>query len=261
MTEPIDPSEVLSEARAQALSGDHEAALEKLIWFHHNALSLDPGLYGVRLSFALGHWMDLARSYPPALDALIQVRDAKAMALRSGSQDHELFNDLRSINRELKEEYRTYELFRELAAADQSLAAACFPWAIQSVVQSEDWELAAEFLGDPAKVVSDAITRLNRTVSRVERITSDYKVVRRWAEIRNCGNEIALILRALRGCGRTQEADSLRSSALAEVESESWRTELGEELSLLEAGRPGLFPDFDDEGKITGFRSRDPTDA
>jgi hypothetical protein len=94
----IDPEQVLGEARELADSGAYAEALEKYRWFHENALAHEPSMYGVRLSFALRSWAQLGEVYPPARAALESIRDAKAAALRDGSLDRELFEDVESIN-------------------------------------------------------------------------------------------------------------------------------------------------------------------
>lgn len=57
-------SERLKVARAATREGNHETALRELIWFHDHSLEEDPALCGVRLSFALSYWMEVAQVYP-----------------------------------------------------------------------------------------------------------------------------------------------------------------------------------------------------
>lgn len=66
----MHPTEALTRARAAAAAGRHAEALRDLLWFHEHALDLEPSLYGLRLSFALGAWKDLADVYPPAMAEL-----------------------------------------------------------------------------------------------------------------------------------------------------------------------------------------------
>ena len=74
-TEPINPSDILNSADEDRASGNYESALQKHLWYHRNALKHDGAQYGVRLSFALSDWADLASKYPPALTALLKERD------------------------------------------------------------------------------------------------------------------------------------------------------------------------------------------
>lgn len=83
-----------------AQEGRFSEALSEYIWFHEHALEERPSLHGVRLSFALGYWLELAEQYPPARAALQSVLDEKTARLERGDQDWELFNDVTAINRE-----------------------------------------------------------------------------------------------------------------------------------------------------------------
>ena len=62
-----DPNEIWDEAEADVQEGRLDLAAEKYLWFHENALMYQPSLSGVRLSYALGDWRDLADKYRPAM--------------------------------------------------------------------------------------------------------------------------------------------------------------------------------------------------
>ena len=114
----LNPSEILHSAVADTRSGIHEVALAKFLWFHHNALRYEQAFGGVRLSYALSSWLDLAKSYPPAREAFINTRDDTEAAFRADMSDFDLFHDATSLNRELGEASRTADLFGEVAACD-----------------------------------------------------------------------------------------------------------------------------------------------
>src|SRR5688500_5081235 len=80
--EKPDPSVILNEAESDAGAKRYPDALAKHLWFHENALKYERGLYGVRLSFALGAWFELGKQYPPALEALKEVRDIAGRRVR-----------------------------------------------------------------------------------------------------------------------------------------------------------------------------------
>src|SRR5213078_5135076 len=88
------PDQRLKQAVAASRAGRYEEALRGYIWFHEHALEHDRAFYGVRLSFALAYWMELALAYPPALAALQAVRDQKIELLRTGRGDREAFHDV-----------------------------------------------------------------------------------------------------------------------------------------------------------------------
>src|SRR5262245_62591983 len=89
-----DPQQVLEEARDLAAQGRYEEALQKHLWFHENALKYDPDLSAVRLSFALGYWVELGEEYPKAREALVAIRDRGDQALRAGDRSFELFHEV-----------------------------------------------------------------------------------------------------------------------------------------------------------------------
>jgi hypothetical protein len=88
-------------AQRAVKEGCYEEALSEFVWFHEHALEELPSLYGVRLSFALSYWAQLAEVYPKARVVLEQIRDKKADAVLSPSADRALFHDVVAINRVL----------------------------------------------------------------------------------------------------------------------------------------------------------------
>lgn len=65
-TEPIDLDQIRDSARQDKENKHYALALKKELWYFQNALSIEPAQVGVRLSFALSQWHDLANVYPPA---------------------------------------------------------------------------------------------------------------------------------------------------------------------------------------------------
>jgi hypothetical protein len=97
-------------------AGRFEEALERMVWFHHNALVHQPSMAGVRLSFALSDWRRLGDVYPPAHAALVETRDAALRQLFENPGERRHFLDLNGLNRALGEESRTLDAFAQLAA-------------------------------------------------------------------------------------------------------------------------------------------------
>src|SRR4051812_29867743 len=62
----MNASERLHSGRTATHEGRFEEALSQFIWFHEHSLEEDRAYLGVRLSFALSYWMELAERYPPA---------------------------------------------------------------------------------------------------------------------------------------------------------------------------------------------------
>src|SRR5688572_28631028 len=110
------PDDVFREAVKDSVAGRYELALEKHLWFHHNALRLCPSLSGVRRSYALSAWKDLADKYLPAMKALRKTRDDARNGARTqkGRAAQQQYADFEAINEYLDEEPKTVRFFKWL---------------------------------------------------------------------------------------------------------------------------------------------------
>ena len=81
----------------------YREASDRFVWFDEHALEHDPGMSGVRLSFALSYWKDLGDVYPPAKQAMVDMRDRKTWQLWEGRGNVALFSDVAALNRTLNE--------------------------------------------------------------------------------------------------------------------------------------------------------------
>src|SRR5262245_56849046 len=138
----MDPQERLKLAQAAADEGRYAEALREHIWIHEHALEHEPAFYGVRLSFALAYWVELAKVYPEARRALEEIRDRKIERLRRGEGDRGTFHDVESINEHLQCERSTSDLFTGMASDFPALASRCADLALAALVKTEDYELA-----------------------------------------------------------------------------------------------------------------------
>ncbi|MCA9140941.1 MAG: hypothetical protein KDB00_29420 [Planctomycetales bacterium] len=108
-----NPDAILDEAQADTQAGRYKIALAKHVWFHENSLSIEPSLYGVRLSFALSDWIELAKQYPPALSKLKEIRDKAKENVVAQKKVRESFHEMESINDHLGEHSKTREFFEK----------------------------------------------------------------------------------------------------------------------------------------------------
>jgi hypothetical protein len=141
-----DPSAILDGAVSDTKNGLHVQALEKFLWFHHNALRYCNSLYGVRLSFALSYWMDLAAVYPPALTAFVRTRDETEAAFRANSQDFHLFHDLAALNRSLGQGARTADVFISAMQGGQALAQSLYSVAQPYLIAIGRYDVCGRFI-------------------------------------------------------------------------------------------------------------------
>lgn len=96
-----DPMARMEYARTLCQKGKHEEALKEYLWCFDEGLKHGPAFFGVRLSFLLQDIADLGSSYPPALDALRQRRDAAEQAIVSGKASLVRVLEFTSINQYL----------------------------------------------------------------------------------------------------------------------------------------------------------------
>lgn len=157
MKEPVsenqDVRKVFEEARQYAASGEYDKALEKHLWIHHHSLEVEPAFAGVRLSYALHHWVALGRVYPPALEALIEIRNDSERRMRTDDGTRDVFIDVQAINRVLSEGSRTYELFKWLHSERAQLSPQVYDIARNDVINAGDYSLCARYLDPKSKLV------------------------------------------------------------------------------------------------------------
>ena len=180
-----DPSAVLNGALNDTRNGAHDQALAKFLWFHHHALRHKPSLYGVRLSFALSYWTELAAVFPPAAVALVRTRDETEAAFnrmdttaRGGRAGYELFHDLASLNEYLDDRARTANLFARTAMDDLAAAASFYRLAEDSLIVAGRPDVCGPFLDVSARlrraaeVHEDASARSSETGGETQSTTA-----------------------------------------------------------------------------------------
>lgn len=193
------------------MAGRHGDALAKHLWFHQNALKLERSFYGVRLSFALSYWTDLAKQYPPALDALKATRDDAVARITSGNGSRDDFHDVSSINEHLNEEERTTELFVWLDEHDPKLARDAYGVAERSLIRSRRYQLCGKYLD--AKRSSDWMVTLYRDHQRMATEGRSRGDLKDFSQ-RSLANSATTLVALLVVNGRTAEADEVIAKVL-----------------------------------------------
>lgn len=221
----MTPHERLTAARIAAREGRHEEALREYLWFHEYALEEEPAVYGVRLSFALGYWIDLGKQYPEALHALEAVRDQKTDALLRGTGHRGLFHDVASINDVLGVTSRTHALFARLAVLAPELARTCASIALPAVVEAGDFALAAQFLPEPETHVRALTVSFHDDLAHIE-VLPPSRAPRRQVTIEIYAAKLRLVLAILTGTGLKAEAARIEELALELIQPSDARHEV-----------------------------------
>lgn len=229
-----NPSAILHSAVDDARDGRHEQSLAKFLWFHNHAVQYQPGQSGVRRSFALSYWLNLATVYPPARDAFIRTRDETDQAFRKDISNFALFQDIAAMNKRLGDELRTIELFASVAETDPPSAQAIYQVAEPDLIAAGQFHVCALFLEPKG--------RLERA-AECYRVTNQYEATRpvqrfpvpklaRPFYIRNVATLVALL--ALNQ--RIDDARTAYNDALAIVNDDEFRT-------IMDAALSGHLPD------------------
>lgn len=227
----MDPGEILRRGHTHAREGRHEAALTDYLWFHKHALEYDPAYYGVRLSFALAYWKELADLYPPAAKALKILRSETADAvLQAEGKTRSLFHEVAAIDRELGCSRDTYDLFLSLMRKNPDQAQRCAELALPSIVEAEDYHLASQLLPHPEQYLLCESERLNENLGR--RVTPRRRALAELdAFVHIYCEDVKLLLRVLEGAGQMEWHRAAVEWAVALVRSRKARSMVANELA------------------------------
>lgn len=215
-------SDRLNSARQVTIEGRYEEALNEFVWFHDHALEEEPALYGVRLSFALMYWMELAEAYPRAKQVLEEIRDRKTNALIHGEGSRETFHDVEAINEALGCTAHTYSLFVQLASSNSGLAESCSKLALPAIVCEGDFALAARYLPEPENRIMELGQSLNEDIEDLKQLPHPHAQLRD-VHIKIYASQVQIIVSIVAGVGHSQDASRLRSLATKLVKSASVR--------------------------------------
>lgn len=239
--DPPDPSAILTSAAADTRAGAHDDALAKFLWFHHHALQYDPALSGVRLSFALSYWLELAGKYPPARAALVRTRDEAEAAVAADPKRADQFHDLAALNRTLGDGLRTADVFAAVARRNPAAAQQVYPVAERDLVAAGRYDECGPFL-DPPRRLQRAQVSYERLSEFEERMPAGEhrppKVARLFFV-----HTVATLVGLLVVNGRPDEAGRVREEALAVVDDADFRAVLDAAMSgHLPPPEPGRQP-------------------
>ena len=146
-----DLQKILGDAKDFMSKGAYEEALQRHIWYHNHALEIDSAHSAVRLSFALSDWMELARRYPKAKQALVEIRDNKTRAIAEGRGYSEMVQEVQAINHELQDDDATYALFKTIREKDPKLAGQSYFYLETLLVSKGEYQWCLSHMGEPQR--------------------------------------------------------------------------------------------------------------
>ena len=223
-----DPQEILNQAQIDKDRGKYVAALEKHVWFHEHALEYDRSFYGVRLSFALAYWVELAEVYKPALSALIAISDRNEKKVKSATTCcHDAFHDFASINRELGEFGKVVKLFKWLDANKPDSAKRNFDLAQPALIRLEEFALCGKYV-DPVADYREFEKAYTRSVGMAKepRFGSEMK---EFAE-KSFINSVTTLVAILAINARDEEASAVVEKSLMVMNNDFFNAEINSAL-------------------------------
>jgi hypothetical protein len=223
-----DPRAILAEAEREARARHYPDALARFVWFHQHALDTAQGLYGLRLSRALEEWAALGRDYPPALERLRAEREAAAQHVRNSDGARGYFNEVLAMDRVLKQDAATRELFLWLDAHRNEVAAQVYDQAQASLVRAHDYALCGKYLS-PDKTLARTLEQYRITL-QLAAGADDEAALRTFAQ-RTLANKTGLLVSLLVQNHRRDDAERIAAAALKEWNDPGFRLELSQALS------------------------------
>lgn len=192
-------------ARELLRAGRQAEALAGFLWLWQHMLEHEPALYGVRMSFLAGELETLAKTYAPARDAIVDLRD-RAEPGDSGTIERATFHDWTRLNRMLGEPSRTLAWYDALPAETRATNA--------QILEKEVISLLVESgrLSEAGTLYADPVQSINRSAALLspQRSLPPELLERSRTHFRQ---EVCSIVRALFAAQRVEDAEAVIARA------------------------------------------------
>lgn len=216
-------------AQKLARSGDSEAALKELVWCWEEGRK-DPEFAVSRNSRVPSALASLARSYPPAQEAMIKFRDQARDKVLANKGGVPMAQDLIMLNQQLKEEEDSLAVFDKLPEGDRRRVNFSI-YLFNILVEKQRYADALLFYRPEVALMP--LERAKRPSAGTPMSEAAASSMLRYA-IERASRQIE----ALAGAKRTDEARELMEKVLAVDGSEATKTAILK--GLTRAGRPEL---------------------
>ncbi len=230
-----DPDEAGSRfelAKKLVRSGDPAVALTELLWCWDEGRK-DPDFMATRTAQVPSALMALARSYPPAGEAMVVRRDQAREKVLAGKGGASMAQDLIALNTQLKDDEDSLAVFDQLPADDRRRVTFSI-YLFNTFVDKKRYADAVLFYRpEGALMMLERVTRPPASAKGTPALADTSGVLRQMA-VDRAGKQ----LEALAGAGRLDEARSLLDRILLLDDSEETRAILG--VKLKRAGHPEL---------------------
>lgn len=202
-----DPKAILHSALDDRIAKRYEDALAKHVWFRTKAQGPQ---VAIRNTFALGWFAELGDVYPPARKALVKMRAEAADKVRKGQDLEASFADMAAIDRELDDPLATAAVFMQLEKRSPDDARKVSRSALDALVESRYYELAAKYIL-PRRDLAEIADTYRRMASRPPAgATEELAALNERFFATGAARLVALLAIA----GRNDEAQALAKTAL-----------------------------------------------
>jgi hypothetical protein len=189
---------VLEDAKLAHKSGDFTNALKFYEHFFDHALDDDPyALYGVRLSYCLDGWAELAKDFVGAHNQLVEKQQT-ALQNYHKIKLPELFHDYYSISRVLDKKEESLDSFLSVLQENFKNASRLVKFVWQDLIEAEQWEVCNQFLEDPVQKMDESFSVFDEA-SQLRNIDTSFATPAFEKHILNelvdAVNELLLVLR------------------------------------------------------------------
>lgn len=188
--------------------GRHADALAALIAFY-NAPDAPSHIRG---SYCVSALRDLGKDYPPAMDALLDLRDRASQQLVSGSGGDALLEDVLAIDKALGDVQHSCTLLSGLDAISPQLVRNQGLFAVEVFAEGGDMALARKYLGDPFDELRFLADMQNR-MSAMRSEAGDSGAMRRLVNVAMYVNQARAIESVLQATGEARLASEIRTLA------------------------------------------------
>lgn len=175
---------------------NYAAALADYRWYFEQARPADPSL-----RCDIHRWHELGTVYRPARVALLAWRDqcrddliGSPTGVAMTPVQVEAFIDMATVNKQLQDFDGTYQVFRTLHQRGQAIPERCVDIALRAVIECKDYELAKQYVSDPAAAIAMAVRIFNVVWERVSSESGAVRKAARLFTVMYCSNELQPIL-------------------------------------------------------------------
>ena len=155
MTDKPEIVTVLEDANLAHKAGDFVNALKFYEYFFDHALDDDPyALYGVRLSYCLQGWADLALEFPGAKISL-ETKKRSILSQYLETKDPERFHDYFTICHHLGTETDALEQFLTLHHELPNSAVKLVKYVWDDLINAEQWSVCNDLLLEPSQKLDE----------------------------------------------------------------------------------------------------------